>query len=117
MALVTVQSVSLLEEAGTFDSPFRFMVVFHCVCKLEHDMDWRVVYVGSSDSPDFDQVLETVSVGPLLPGKHAFVVEAKCPDIKKVSRALCVVLCISADVALLSSRAHQSTDTSKRRIR
>ena len=45
------------------------------------DLDWRVLYVGSAESSDFDQVLEEVVVGPVPVGHHKFVLEADPPDV------------------------------------
>ena len=37
------------------------------------DLEWRILYVGSAESEDYDQVLDTVLVGPLVSGRHKFV--------------------------------------------
>ena len=39
------------------------------------DLEWKIIYVGSAESEQYDQVLDTVVVGPLCPGKHMFVYE------------------------------------------
>ena len=40
---------------------------------LSVDLEWRILYVGSAESEDYDQVLDTVLVGPLVSGRHKFV--------------------------------------------
>jgi len=42
------------------------------------------VYVGSAENPEFDQVLDTVLVGPIEAGKHRFVFQADPPDPSKI---------------------------------
>ena len=37
------------------------------------DLEWKIIYVGSAESEEFDQTLDTVLVGPLKGGKHKFV--------------------------------------------
>lgn len=37
------------------------------------DLEWRMIYVGSAESEDFDQVLDTIYVGPIPEGRHMFV--------------------------------------------
>ena len=37
------------------------------------DLEWKIIYVGSAESEEFDQVLDTVLVGPLVGGRHKFV--------------------------------------------
>ena len=39
------------------------------------DLEWKIIYVGSAESEDFDQVLDTVVVGPIISGRHMFVFE------------------------------------------
>ena len=36
-------------------------------------MEWKIIYVGSAESEEFDQVLDTVYVGPVPEGRHMFV--------------------------------------------
>lgn len=42
-------------------------------------MEWKVVYVGSPESHDHDQVLEQVQVGPIPLGLHKFVLSSVPP--------------------------------------
>lgn len=50
-------------------------------CKLsdplccELDLEWKIIYVGSAESEEYDQTLDTVVVGPLIAGRHMFVFE------------------------------------------
>lgn len=37
------------------------------------DLEWKIIYVSSAESEDHDQVLDSVLVGPVPPGKHMFV--------------------------------------------
>lgn len=39
------------------------------------DLEWKLVYVGSSEDESYDQVLESVLVGPVNIGKYRFVFE------------------------------------------
>ncbi len=43
------------------------------------DLEWRILYVGSAESEDYDQVLDTVLVGPLVSGRHKFVFQVSAP--------------------------------------
>ena len=40
---------------------------FHTQCleELPEDLEWKIIYVGSAESEDFDQTLDTVYVGPV----------------------------------------------------
>jgi hypothetical protein len=37
------------------------------------DLEWKLIYVGSAESSDYDQVLDSVLVGPVPGGRHMFV--------------------------------------------
>ena len=39
------------------------------------DIECKIVYVGSAESEEHDQVLDSVLVGPVPAGKHLFVFE------------------------------------------
>lgn len=42
---------------------------------LSIDLEWKMIYVGSAESEEYDQVLDTIYVGPIPEGKHMFVFE------------------------------------------
>lgn len=84
MALVNVHSVTLAENPARFSDKLRFDIVLHVVALLKEDIAVRLVYVGSSDSTEYDQVLETVRVGPLRPGFNAFCFEAPPPAVARI---------------------------------
>lgn len=46
---------------------------------ISDDLNWKLVYVGSSESEKYDQVLEDVVVGPIFRGPNEFVLNAPCP--------------------------------------
>jgi len=35
--------------------PFEFKIRFNCIEDLQEDLDWKVLYVGSANSCEFDQ--------------------------------------------------------------
>ena len=48
-------------------------IVFH-VCFFDFsDLEWKIIYVGSAESMQHDQVLDSVLVGPIPAGSHMFV--------------------------------------------
>lgn len=40
------------------------------------DLEWKIIYVGSAESEEYDQVLDSVLVGPVPAGRHMFVFQA-----------------------------------------
>jgi len=84
MAKVHVVNVSVLENPSTFLSKFQFEITFECVEDLQEDLEWKIIYVGSAESEEYDQVLDTVYVGPVPEGRHLFVFEADSPDAARI---------------------------------
>ncbi len=52
-----------------------------CTCYIISDLEWKIIYVGSAESEEYDQVLDTVLVGPLVGGKHKFVFQVRAIPI------------------------------------
>ena len=67
--------------------PFRFKIRFESHEDLESDLDWRVIYVGSSLTATQDQLLDELSTGPITKGTHEFILEVPGPDPTKLPSA------------------------------
>ena len=52
--------------------PLAYYITFHCIF-LYVDLEWKIIYVGSAENTDYDQVLDSVLVGPVPAGRHMFV--------------------------------------------
>ena len=50
----------------------------------DKDLEWKLTYVGSAESTAYDQILDTVVVGPVPVGKHKFVFQADHPEPEKI---------------------------------
>ena len=77
----SIRPFALLEES--FHTP---VLVFFCFI----DLEWKVIYVGSAESAAYDQVLDTVLVGPVPAGRHMFVFQV-CKLYKILSEILCLI--------------------------
>mmetsp|Transcript_31052 Transcript_31052/g.35374 ORF Transcript_31052/g.35374 Transcript_31052/m.35374 type:complete len:210 (+) Transcript_31052:128-757(+) len=84
MSLVNVTNVVVLDNPTQFTNPFQFEITFECIQDLSDDLEWKMIYVGSSESSDYDQILEEVLVGPVTAGCHKFVLQADAPDVSKL---------------------------------
>eukprot|EP00607_Mallomonas_marina_P008949 CAMPEP_0182422652 /NCGR_PEP_ID=MMETSP1167-20130531/8396_1 /TAXON_ID=2988 /ORGANISM="Mallomonas Sp, Strain CCMP3275" /LENGTH=240 /DNA_ID=CAMNT_0024600887 /DNA_START=37 /DNA_END=759 /DNA_ORIENTATION=- len=80
MALVNVTDVVVLDNPSAFTNPFQFEITFECLQELQDDLEWKIVYVGSAESQEYDQVLEEVVVGPVLYGVNKFVLTSAAPN-------------------------------------
>ena len=84
MAKVHVQNVVVLDNPSNFSNPFQFEITFECIEDLQEDLEWKIIYVGSAESEAYDQVLDTVYVGPVPEGRHMFVFQADSPQSSKI---------------------------------
>lgn len=84
MAKVHVCNVLVLDNPSKFLSKFEFEITFECLEDLPEDLEWKIVYVGSAESEEYDQILDTVYVGPVPEGRHKFVFNADPPEPKKI---------------------------------
>ena len=41
------------------------------------DLEWKIIYVGSASNESYDQVLDSVLVGPVPQGRHRFVFQVQ----------------------------------------
>mmetsp|Transcript_35946 Transcript_35946/g.69824 ORF Transcript_35946/g.69824 Transcript_35946/m.69824 type:complete len:201 (+) Transcript_35946:104-706(+) len=87
MALVNVTNVEVQNNPAKFTDAFSFQITFDCIAPgIKEELEWKLVYVGSADSADFDQTLDTVLVGPVAVGRSTFVFQAPAPDAKKIPK-------------------------------
>eukprot|EP00037_Helgoeca_nana_P017000 m.160475 g.160475 ORF g.160475 m.160475 type:complete len:229 (-) comp23790_c0_seq1:1373-2059(-) len=80
MALVAVTNVDVLNNPAAFTQDFSFEITFECIAELQDDIEWKIIYVGSAESEDHDQVLDSILVGPVPVGLNKFVFEASAPN-------------------------------------
>lgn len=84
MALVSVTNVEVLDNPAQFLANFRFEITFECIAPLANDIEWKLIYVGSAESEQHDQELDSILVGPIPVGLNKFVFEAPHPDYTKL---------------------------------
>ncbi|EDV22286.1 Histone chaperone ASF1 [Trichoplax sp. H2] len=84
MAKVNVCNVLVLDNPTRSNNPFQFEITFECMENLPDDLEWKLIYVGSASDEKYDQLLDSVLVGPVPTGKHMFVFQAEPPDPRKL---------------------------------
>lgn len=80
MAECAIASVEVLNNPAAFTDPIALEVQYTCLSSLREDLEWKIIYVGSAESDDCDQVLDSALVGPVSPGQFKFRMEAPAPD-------------------------------------
>lgn len=52
-----------------------FFFLEELMCGFVLDLEWKIIYVGSAESMECDQILDTILVGPVPGGSHMFMFE------------------------------------------
>jgi len=73
-------SQNVLDNPTNYRNPIQFEITFECTAELTHDIEWKVVYVGSAENSSFDQVLDEIEVGPVPVGINKFILQTDAPD-------------------------------------
>ncbi|KXZ56087.1 hypothetical protein GPECTOR_2g969 [Gonium pectorale] len=77
---VSIVAVRARNNPAPFTDVLSFEIEYEALTNLQEDLTWKLVYVGSADSDQYDQVLENVEVGPVVAGTFTFVLEANPPS-------------------------------------
>jgi histone chaperone ASF1 len=84
MAEASITQIDLVNNPAAFTDPIIMDVQYECLSALKDDLEWQLIYVGSANSSEHDQVLDSALVGPVFAGKYKFRMEAPAPDPSKV---------------------------------
>jgi histone chaperone ASF1 len=78
MAKVQLNNIVVLDSPSLFYSTFCFEIAFKCIKNLSEDVEWKIIYVSSTESEEYNQVLDCF-VGPCSAGRNLFVFQDDTP--------------------------------------
>ncbi|KKK19555.1 hypothetical protein P175DRAFT_0531268 [Aspergillus ochraceoroseus IBT 24754] len=84
MSVVSLLGVKVLNNPAPFLAPYQFEITFECLEQLQKDLEWKLTYVGSATSSEYDQELDSLLVGPIPVGVNKFIFEADPPDLRRI---------------------------------
>lgn len=87
MSVVSLLGVNILNNPARFTDKYDLEITFECLEPLEKDLEWKLTYVGSATSDQYDQELDSLLVGPIPVGVNKFIFEADAPDTKRIPDA------------------------------
>ncbi|KAI2467325.1 histone deposition protein Asf1 [Annulohypoxylon bovei var. microspora] len=87
MSVVSLLGVNILNNPAKFTDNYVFEITFECLEQLEKDLEWKLTYVGSATSDQYDQELDSLLVGPIPVGVNKFVFEADSPKTNRIPDA------------------------------
>lgn len=62
------------------DSEISSYIFTTFTCHGDADLEWKLIYVGSAEDETYDQLLESVLVGPVNVGNYRFMLQAILTD-------------------------------------
>ncbi|RSH79758.1 Histone chaperone asf1 [Apiotrichum porosum] len=80
MSIVNIRNIELVNNPAKFDDEYHFRIKFEAIAPLAEDLEWRLIYVGSAKSEEYDQELDSCMVGPVPAGVNAFDFIAPAPQ-------------------------------------
>ncbi|KAF4460837.1 histone chaperone ASF1 [Fusarium albosuccineum] len=87
MSVVSLLGVNVMNNPAKFTDKYEFEITFECLEQLEKDLEWKLTYVGSATSDQYDQELDSLLVGPIPVGVNKFVFEADAPNTTRIPDA------------------------------
>ncbi|KAG6053573.1 Histone chaperone asf1 [Claviceps sp. LM77 group G4] len=84
MSVVSLLGVKVVNNPARFTDKYQFEITFECLEALEKDLEWKLTYVGSATSDQYDQELDSLLVGPVPVGVNKFLFEADSPNINRI---------------------------------
>ncbi|KAL7421560.1 Histone chaperone asf1 [Cryptotrichosporon argae] len=78
--MVNIRNIELVSNPSRFDDEYHFRIKFEAIAPLAEDLEWRLIYVGSAKSEEYDQELDSCMVGPIPAGVNAFDFQAPAPQ-------------------------------------
>ncbi|RYP43599.1 hypothetical protein DL768_009842 [Monosporascus sp. mg162] len=87
MSVVSLLGVNILNNPAKFTDKYEFEITFECLEQLEKDLEWKLTYVGSATSDQYDQELDSLLVGPIPVGVNKFIFEADAPKTSRIPDA------------------------------
>ncbi|KAK4685607.1 histone chaperone ASF1, partial [Tremellales sp. Uapishka_1] len=79
-SIVNIRNIELLNNPAKFNDPYNFRIKFEAIAPLAEDLEWKLIYVGSAKSEEYDQELDSCMVGPIPAGVNAFDFTASAPQ-------------------------------------
>lgn len=81
---VSITNVTVLDNPAMFLNPFQLEISYESLLPLNYDLEWNLIYVGCAEDESYDQVLQTVHVGPVKVGNYRFVLQADPPEVELI---------------------------------
>lgn len=73
MAKVHILNVNVHNNPANFFTPFQFEIFLECLEDCQYDLEFKIIYVGSAETVDYDQILDQIVVDAVPKGQFKFM--------------------------------------------
>jgi len=84
MSLINILNIIVENNPSPFMTPFHFKISFECMQPIKEEIEWKLIYIGSSKDERYDQVLDCFSMDSLQPGVMQFSMESNPPNYQLI---------------------------------
>ena len=84
MAQVHINNITVLNNPALVGESLEFQITFECFNKMPGVFEWKIIYIGSPNNSEFDQVIECFDMDNLDPGVMQFSTISSPPNFNKI---------------------------------
>lgn len=84
MAQVHINNIVVLNNPSKVTDSFKFDITFECFTALPGTFDWKIIYIGSPNNPQCDQLIDSFDMDNLAPGVMQFTCESSPPNFNLI---------------------------------
>ena len=82
MSAILITNIHIRNPKDYFTEDIQMCFDIEILQTLSREFEFRVVYIGSPDSSEKDQVLELIRIQPLPVGKFSIKIKQRCPQFQ-----------------------------------
>ncbi len=84
---ITIDNIAIKNHQANFSDPVELEITFSNMAALREPLEWKIIYFGSAENEDCDQILEEFEIPPVEEVQTMkFELSCQPPDYNKVPR-------------------------------
>lgn len=84
MGYINITNIIFSSSTEGISAPFSLKIRQDCLKEINHELEWRFVYVGDPQNSNHDQVLDAIFIDHLDYGPNEFEWEVPPPNYTKI---------------------------------
>lgn len=84
MSKIRITNILIPSIKESFNDPINIKIDFDAYDILPNKLDWKIIYIGSANSCQYDQILENFSFPVEKVGYCSFGISVSPPDVSQI---------------------------------